>query len=152
MSYFINTYGGNLATRSAGLTAVQRAQAAGLTIGQIQNLGRVEGITFGQRAQDYFGYQTQIANLQNTFQQQMQQLQQSQQQQLNQQASQFASAQRRQEQEMQKMQQQALEAQTRQAAPEQSAQVLGVGKNLTIRPGTRTRFSRPELQIKSVNI
>lgn len=152
MSYFINTYGGNLEARTSGLGAIQRAQAAGLTIGQIQSLARQEGITFGQRAQDYLGYQTQISGLQNTFQQQMQQLQQQQQQQLSQQASQFASAQRRQEQEMQKMQQQALEAQTRQASPQQAAQVLGVGKALTIRPGARTRFSRPELQIKSVNI
>ena len=86
-------------------------------------------------------FQNQIASLQSSFQQQMQQQQ-----------AQFAEAQRRQQERMEQMQQQAVEAQTRQAAPQQSAQILGVGKSLTIRPGARTRFSRPELQIKSVNI
>jgi hypothetical protein len=64
----------------------------------------------------------------------------------------FAEAQIRNEEKMQQMQQQALEAQTRQAAPQQSAQVLNAGKSMVIRPGASTRFSRPELQIKSMNI
>ena len=71
---------------------------------------------------------------------------------MQQQGAQFAEAQRKQQERVEQIQQQSLQAQTRQAAPQQSAQVLGVGKNLTIRPGARTRFSRPELQIKSVNI
>ena len=94
-----------------------------------------------QQEQKVQAFQNQIASLQSSFQQQMQQQQ-----------ARFAEAQRRQQEKMEQMQQQALEAQTRQAAPQQTAQVLGVGKSLTIRPGARTRFSRPELQIKSVNI
>jgi hypothetical protein len=87
-------------------------------------------------------FQNQISQLQSTYQRQVEQQQ-----------AQFAEAQRRQQERMAQIQQQALEAQTRQAAPQQAAQVLGVGKSLAIRrPGASTRFSRPELQIKSVNI
>ena len=148
MASFIETYGGNLNTMAhSGLKAVRRAEAAGLSIGQIQRMAREQGVSFGSGAQDYFRqkereqFTNQIATLQNTFQQQMQQQQ-----------AQFAEAQRRQQEKLAQIQQQALEAQTRQAAPEKTAQVLGGGKSLAIRPGARTRFSRPELQIKSMNI
>jgi len=86
-------------------------------------------------------FRDQITSLQKSFQEQMQQQQ-----------AQYVEAQRKQQERMKQMQQQALEAQTRQAAPQQTAQVLGVGNTLTIRPGASTRFSRPELQIKSMNI
>lgn len=153
MSSFIQTYGGNVNTMAhSGLAAVKRAEAAGLSIGQIQDIARREGITFGSGAQSYFqqrqqeqvvqGFQSQISSLQASFQQQMQR-----------QAEQFAAQQRQQQLEMERMQQQALEAQTRQAAPEQVAQVsAGVGSLRIVRPGAQTRFSRPELQIKSMNI
>lgn len=84
-------------------------------------------------------------NLTSTFQKQFE-LQQRQ----------FAEAQSRQQelmrQQMAKMQQQSLEAQRRATVGTQTAQVLGGGKSLTIRPGASKKFSRPELQIKSVNI
>ncbi len=145
MSNFINTYGGDLNAMASGVEAVKRAQLAGMSIGQIQNMARSEGVSFGARAQDYFGYQNRIADLQKTFEQQMQQMQQQNQQQVQQQSQQFATAQRR-------LQQQSLESQTRQAAPQRSAQVLGPGNSLIIRPGTANKFSRPKLQIKSMNI
>ena len=141
MSSFIETYGGNLNTMAhSGLASVKRAEAAGLSIGQIQKMAREQGVSFGQGAQDYFR-QKEISKLQDTFRQQMQA-----------QAAQFQAAQRAQQERLEQLQQQALQAQTRQAAPETEAQVLGVGKSLTIRPGASTRFSRPELQIKSMNI
>ena len=87
------------------------------------------------------GFESQISTLQSSFQTQMQQ-----------QAQQFAEAQRQQQMRMEQFQQQALEAQTRQAAPKQTAQVAGPGSSMIIRPGASTRFSRPELQIKSMNI
>lgn len=87
------------------------------------------------------GFESQISTLQSSFQTQMQQ-----------QAQQFAEAQRQQQLRMEQFQQQALEAQTRQAAPKQTAQVAGPGSSMIIRPGASTRFSRPELQIKSMNI
>lgn len=69
------------------------------------------------------------------------------------QAAQFAEQRRKQEERMQQLQQQMIEAQTRQATPQQTAQVLGIGKASAIRrAGASTRFSRPELQIKSMNI
>ena len=149
MSNFITTYGGNTETMAhSGLAAVKRAEAAGLSIGQIQRMARNQGISFRSGAQDYFRqkekqqFTNQITNLQRTFEKQMQQ-----------QAAQFAEAQRRDQERMKQMQQSALEAQTRQAAPQQTAQVLGVGNSLGIRrPGASTRFSRPELQIKAMNI
>ena len=52
-----------------------------------------------------------------------------------------------------KLEQQSLEAQTRQATQQQQAQVAsGLGGLKVLRPGGSTRFSRPELQIKSMNI
>jgi uncharacterized protein (UPF0305 family) len=138
MADFRQTYGG------VGLGPVSRAEAAGMSISDILRAGYEQQFSFGWRAQNYLQQKQReqvIKDLQSSFQQQMKQ-----------QGAQFAEAQRKQQERMEQMQQQSLEAQTRQAAPQQSAQVLGVGKNLTIRPGARTRFSRPELQIKSVNI
>jgi len=134
----------------SGLPSVQRALQQ-MNIGQLTAMARDQGVGFGPRAESYI-QQMLIKDQQDRFNQQIQGLQSNFQQQMSQQAAQYNQAARRQAQEMQKMQQQALEAQTRQAAPQQAAQVLGAGKSLTIRPGARTRFSRPELQIKSVNI
>lgn len=148
MSNFILTYGGNKETmRHSGLAAVRRAEAAGLSISQIRDMARSQGVSFGVGAQDYFrqkteeSFQNQISQLQNSFQQQMQQQQ-----------AVFAEAQRKQQERMEQMRQSALEAQTRQAAPQKEVQVLGGGKSMVIRPGASTRFSRPELQIKSMNV
>lgn len=128
-----------------------RAEAAGMSISDIIRAGYDQKFFFGHRAQDYLqqkqqeqlaaGFQDKISSLQSSFQQEMQR-----------QGAQFAEAQRKQQEKMEQMQQQALEAQTRQAAPQKQAQVLGGGKSMVIRPGASTRFSRPELQIKSMNI
>ena len=122
-----------------------------MSISDIIKAGYEQRFFFGHRAQDYLqrrqreeqtaGFQNQIRDLQSSFEQE-----------LKQQGANFAAAQRKQQEKMQQIQQQALEAQTRQAAPQKEAQVLGVGKSLVIRPGASTRFSRPELQIKSMNI
>ena len=105
-----------------------------------------------RRAQQQAAFQTQlsqqIASLQSGFQTQMQEQQAAQQQALQAQQAQFAQAAQQQEQRMVQMQQEAA----RRAAPQQTPQVLGLGKSLTIRPGAGKKFSRPELQIKSVNI
>ncbi len=51
---FISTYGGNKATMAhSGMSAVQRAVDAGMTISQIQAQAAREGLTFGKLAQDY---------------------------------------------------------------------------------------------------
>lgn len=84
----------------------------------------------------------QISGLKSSFQQS-----------LSSQQQQFAQAQREQQERMEQLQQQYAQAQARLALPEQSAQVLGAGGPLSIRrAGASRRFSRPELQIKSVNI
>ena len=152
MSSFIKTYGGNTSTMAhSGLKAVKRAEAAGLSIGQIQQMARDQGVSFGSGAQDYFRQKAQQAQ-QASFTSQINALTSSFQQQMKQQQAMFAEAQRRQEEKMRQMQQAALEAQTRQAVPEKTAQVLGGGKPMVIRPGGSSRFSRPELQIKSMNV
>lgn len=57
------------------------------------------------------------------------------------------------EKRVQEMQQQLLQSQTRQAAAPQTPQVATPGgRSMVIRAGASTRFSRPELQIKSMNI
>lgn len=151
MSNFINTYGGDLATGRAGMGSVNRALAAGLSINQIDAIGRSEGISFGTAARDYITSELvkqQVAALNK----QMQSTQQQYQQQISSQAAAFQKAQKEQQAQLQQVQQQALEAETRQKAPEQKAQVLGAGKGLVIRSGGKSRFTRPELQIKSMNI
>lgn len=151
MSNFINTYGGDLATGRAGMGSVGRALAAGLSINQIDAIGRQEGISFGNAARAYIQdalVQQQVAALQR----QMQSTQQQYQQQISSQAASFQKAQKEQQAQLQQVQQRALESETRQKAPEQTAQVLGAGKGLVIRSGGKSRFSRPELQIKSMNI
>lgn len=142
---FRETYGGQ------GLNPVKRAEAAGMSISDIIRAGYEQRFFFGHRAQDYL-QQKQQEQLQAGFQNQIRDMQSAFQQELKQQGANFAAAQRKQQEKMQQIQQQALEAQTRQAAPQQTAQVLGVGKSMVIRPGASTRFSRPELQIKSMNI
>lgn len=142
---FRETYGG------VGLGPVTKAEAAGMSISDILRAGREQQFSFGWRAQDYL-QQKQREQLAASYQDQIRGLQSSFQQQIKQQGAQFAEAQRKQQERVEQIQQQSLQAQTRQAAPQQAAQVLGIGKSLTIRPGARTRFSRPELQIKSVNI
>ena len=51
---FINTYGGNKETMAhSGMSAVQKAIDAGMTISQIQAQAKREGISFGSKAQNY---------------------------------------------------------------------------------------------------
>ena len=148
MAGFIETYGGNLNTMAhSGLAAVKRAEAAGLTIGQIQDIGRREGISFGTKAQEYFRTQPiaqltqQLSDLRTSFDAQVKAQEEA-----------MKEAQRKYQEDMERMRQLQLESETRQAAGQQSAQVAGPGKSMFIRPGASTRFSRPELQIKSMNI
>ena len=149
MAGFIQTYGGNLNTMTnSGLAAVKKAEAAGLSIGQIQDIARRENISFGSRAQDYFRQ----SNLATQFASQISGIQTSMQQQIDAQRRQMEQQQKEYQRRVEEMQQQALQAQTRQAAAPQTAQVAAPSKSLFISPGASTRFSRPELQIKSMNI
>jgi len=57
---FITKYGGNTDTMAhSGLSAVKAAEAAGLSIAQIQQMGIDQGISFGSGAQTYFNQQRQ---------------------------------------------------------------------------------------------
>jgi hypothetical protein len=68
---FIVDYGGNTSTMAhSGLAAVKKAEAAGYSIAQIQQMGIDQGISFGSGAQAYFNqaretqYQNQLAEMQ----------------------------------------------------------------------------------------
>ena len=68
---FIVDFGGNTSTMAhSGLAAVKRAELAGYTIPQIQQMGIDQGISFGSGAQTYFNqaretqYQNQLAEMQ----------------------------------------------------------------------------------------
>ena len=57
---FITRFGGNTDTMAhSGLSAVKRAEAAGYSIAQIQQMGIDQGISFGSGAQTYFNQQRQ---------------------------------------------------------------------------------------------
>ena len=154
MAGFIQTYGGNLDTMAhSGLEAVRKAEAAGLSIAQIQDIGRQEGITWGIGAQDYFRQKEQ-ANLITQFTNQITGIQNSMQQQIDAQKQQAQQAQENYEKRIEEMQQQYLQSQTRQSATPQAAQVASPGGSLSIRrrAGAAPRFNRPELRITSMNI
>ncbi len=81
---FINRFGGNKETMAhSGLKAVKAAEAAGLSIRQIQQMANAQGVQFGHRAVDYINEQlgpsaedtfaSQISAMQQMFQQSMQQ-------------------------------------------------------------------------------
>ena len=153
MAGFIQTYGGNLDTMAhSGLAAVRRAEAAGLSIGQIQNIGRREGINWGNAAEDYFRQKEQT-NLITQFTNQITGIQNSMQQQIDAQKQQTQQAQENYQKRIEEMQQQYLQAQTRQSATPQAAQVAAPSGSLSIRrAGAAPRFNRPELRITSMNI
>jgi|14_taG_2_1085336.scaffolds.fasta_scaffold26878_2 hypothetical protein len=57
---FITRFGGNTETMAhSGLAAVRKAEDAGYSIGQIQQMGIDQGISFGSGAQTYFNQQRQ---------------------------------------------------------------------------------------------
>lgn len=87
-------------------------------------------------------FTNQISTLRNTFETKINDL-----------TTAAAVAQQEAEQRYKTLEQQSLQAQTRQAAAPQTPQVASPAGSLkVIRPGGSTRFSRPELQIKGINI
>ncbi len=106
---FIAQYGGNEETmRHSGLTSLNRAQAAGLSLGQIRSQAATEGIQFGERAANVLQQDAQIQSITDSFRQQMDSMNRAREQELAQMQQQFKieSERMRREQQKQMMEQQ----------------------------------------------
>jgi len=144
-------------TTHAGLNAVNRAEAAGMSIDQIRNASKSQGFSFGSQAQQYLDQQSRDADVQDRYQQQFATLQQ----QMNQQQESYNSRLTQMTNTLKESQ-----AQTKAAlmAANQSGtkeSVLGVKaatskespdiKKLT-RAGMKGSFNRQGLRIKGINV
>ena len=106
---FIAQYGGNEETMGhSGLNALNRAQAAGLSLGQIRSQAEAEGIQFGERAANVLRQDAQIQSITDSFRQQIAEMNRAREQELAQMQQQFKieSERMRREQQKQMMEQQ----------------------------------------------
>lgn len=147
---FIDQFGGNKETYAgSGLAAVQRAEAAGYSIPQIQQMGIDQGITFGPSAQSYFNqtretqYQNQLSGMQRQQTEYLNDLQIQQ----NQRLDRIAAEQRAAAEALALGQRTALQNQAR--AGQMGALQIG-GATQTPRTGGTQGFKRRKLQINPV--
>jgi|TARA_B100000530_G_scaffold253145_1_gene167004 hypothetical protein len=154
---FINRFGGNTETMAhSGLKAVKAAEAAGLSIGEIQRMAAAQGVQFGIGAQEYFKekqgpspqdmFATQIASMQEMFQQSMQQQQ-----------TQYMQMQQAQEERMAALQQQMQQAMVaQQTRPEVAGVKMAQGSAGTpmqiARRGVTGAFGRRGMRISALNV
>ena len=154
---FINRFGGNKETMAhSGLAAVKRAEAAGMSLEEIQRTAAAQGISFGQKAQDYFAankapsaqdmFASQIASMQEMFQQSMMQQQQ-----------QYMQMQQAQDERMAALQQQMQQAMiAQQTRPEVAGVKMAEGTGGTpmqiARRGVSGAFGRRGMRISSLNV
>jgi hypothetical protein len=154
---FINRFGGNKETMAhSGLKAVKAAEAAGLSIGEIQRMAASQGVQFGIGAQEYIKekqgpsaqdmFATQIASMQEMFQQSMQQQQQ-----------QYMQMQQAQDERMASLQQQMQQAMVaQQTRPEVAGVKMAEGAAGTpmqiARRGVTGAFGRRGMRISSLNV
>ena len=133
-----------------GKNSYYAARAAGFSSAEIAK--SVAGKNVGSIAQGLIAQGIRDEAFQAETTRQLQAAQAQMEKQLAQQAAQFAAAQKEAKRREEGLQQRLLETQTQQGAGNQTANVLGAGQAKVVRPGSGTRFSRKELQIKSVNI
>ena len=154
---FINRFGGNTETMAhSGLKAVKAAEAAGLSIRQIQQMANAQGVQFGHRAVDYINEQlgpnpqdmfaNQISAMQEMFQQSMQQQQQ-----------QYMQMQQAQDERMAMLQQQMQQAMVaQQTRPEVAGVKMAEGTGGTpmqiARRGVTGAFGRRGMRISALNV
>lgn len=154
---FINRFGGNKETMAhSGLKAVKAAEAAGLSIREIQQMAAAQGVQFGIGAQEYFKeklgpspqdmFASQISAMQQMFQQSMQQQQQ-----------QYMQMQQAQEERMAALQQQMQQAMiAQQTRPEVAGVKMATGSAGTpmqiARRGVTGAFGRRGMRISALNV
>jgi hypothetical protein len=154
---FINRFGGNKDTMAhSGLAAVRRAEEAGLSIRQIQQMANAQGVQFGHRAVDYINEQLgpspqdifadQIKAMQDMFTQSMQQQQ-----------TQYIQMQQAQDERMAALQQQMQQAMVaQQARPAVAGVKMAEGTAGTpmqiARRGVTGAFGRRGMRISALNV
>lgn len=153
---FISRFGGNTETMAhSGLKAVKAAEAAGLSISEIQRMGREQGITFGSGAQEYFK-QKQGPSAEDMFASQIKTLQDTFAATLKQQGDRFQEMQRAQEERMEALQQQmrqsAIAQQTRPTAGVKMAEGSGGTAMQIARRGVTGAFGRRGMRISGLNV
>lgn len=154
---FINRFGGNKETMAhSGLNAVKAAEAAGLTIREIQQMANAQGVQFGYRARDYIKEQL-GPDPQEIFADQITALQDMFRSSLDQQAEQYRQMQDAQNERMEVLQtqmQQAMAAQ--QTRPEVAGVKMAAGSAGTpmqiARRGVTGAFGRRGMRISGINV
>lgn len=154
---FINRFGGNKETMAhSGLKAVKAAEAAGLSIGEIQQMAAAQGVQFGIGAQEYFKEQ-QGPSPQDMFASQISAMQQMFQQSMQQQQQQYMQMQQAQEERMAVLQQQMQQAMVaQQTRPEVAGVKMATGSAGTpmqiARRGVTGAFGRRGMRISALNV
>jgi YesN/AraC family two-component response regulator len=153
---FINRFGGNKETMAhSGLASVKRAEAAGLSINEIQRMAAEQGVQFGIKAREYIKekqgpsaqdmFANQIKAMQDMFTKSMQQQQQ-----------QYMEMQQAQNDRMAALQQQMQQAMVAQQRPTVAGVQMAQGTGGTLmqiaRRGMTGAFGRRGMRISSLNV
>jgi hypothetical protein len=153
---FINRFGGNKETMAhSGLASVKAAEAAGLSISEIQRMGREQGISFGHRAQEYFK-QNQAPSAEDLFADQIKAMQDMFTQSMQTQMTQYQQMQQAQDERMAALQQQMQQAMVAQQRPTVAGVKMAEGAGGTAmqiaRRGVTGAFGRRGMRISGLNV
>ena len=153
---FINRFGGNKETMAhSGLASVKAAEAAGLSISEIQRMGREQGISFGHRAQEYFK-QNQAPSAEDMFAAQIKAMQDMFTQSMQTQMTQYQQMQQAQDERMAALQQQMQQAMVAQQRPTVAGVKMAEGAGGTAmqiaRRGVTGAFGRRGMRISGLNV
>ena len=153
---FISRFGGNKETMAhSGLKAVKAAEAAGLSISEIQRMGREQGISFGSGAQEYFK-QNQAPSAEDLFANQIKTLRDMFTQTIQTQAAQYQKMQQAQEDRMAALQQQMRQSAIAQQRPTVAGVKMAEGAGGTAmqiaRRGVTGAFGRRGMRISGLNV
>lgn len=156
-SSFISTYGGDLPSRATGLASIKKAEAAGMSIGDIKYAINAQGINLGPKAAEYLSrpseqdkalesLRSDIASREAAFQTALQD-----------QAKLFAQQSEMQNQRMQALQQQVIQSQVAAAERPKTVGVKAAtgsaGTQMAIaRRGATGAFGRGGMRISSLNV
>ena len=153
---FINRFGGNKETMAhSGLASVKAAEAARLSISEIQRMGREQGISFGHRAQEYFK-QNQAPSAEDLFADQIKAMQDMFTQSMQTQMTQYQQMQQAQDERMAALQQQMQQAMVAQQRPTVAGVKMAEGAGGTAmqiaRRGVTGAFGRRGMRISGLNV
>jgi len=156
-SSFISKYGGDLDTRQTGLTSIKKAEASGMSIGDIKYAINAQGITLGPKAAEYLNRPSEQDMALKRIQEQMASREAAFQTALQDQAKMFAEQSERQNQRLQGLQQQMIQSQVAAAERPKTVGVKAAtgagGTQMAIaRRGATGAFGRGGMRISSLNV